>query len=549
MRAACLGLALAVVMPLQPLWSQSLGLSPERDLPRWLAAWSPLGARADLPRSLPGVGTSFPRLLLPEPKGGLFWLAGNPAALGDGLGGSRSDFHAALAQQDGDYRRPLDAGESRLLQVDGRSWTQVTPQLFMIGHVVFDRERLEPGTESDFVEAHPTSAFVTTDSSVEALARTRVRLEGAAGWRLGRWRTGASLGYESRETHTIEAGLVRRGRQTTPGMVLGVLRELGPVTLGLHGRWRNRAETALLNEVAREGIVGELEGLGDVRPIPFQQLYYKRREETVTALGAGASWRWAGAAWAIFGELSRLREHLWIQQANQPPKDRWDADAWSSGLRIVSSGAGWLSLAGELRYTSLTGEADLARDTLGVFFTADESLLTAELEARLAPVNSGWTAVLVLAEERQARVRQDVRNGVFWDMEAWVPGVSVEIGRGLGSRGLLLLGGALGRYGPTSAIPTTSSRSVLFRRLVAPELDLTSRNSMPRSGLAGLRYRVSGQTSLWWLGRLESLEPDEPIGPLPAFSPTGSRSSWSLVMGVTLLPADRNPVARASPSR
>jgi hypothetical protein len=532
-RAAILGILVLLHPP--HIGAQSLGIGADRDLPSWHAAWSPLSTRADLPQRLPGAGTGLPRLLLPAPRGGLFWLAGNPAALGR-LGPSRSDFVAAVARQDGDYRRPLDPAASRLIRVDGRAQRDVSPRVSMVGHVVIDRERLSPGTESNFAEPYPSSPFVTTDSSVEALDRTRVRLEGAAGWTIGQWRLGGTLGYQSWETNTVEAALVRRSRQTMPGAVLGVLRQVGRVALGVHLRYRERAETIRLNELAREGLVGELDGLGDTKSFGFQQSYYKRREDVAQGVGAGVSWEAAGAEWALFAELDRIQERLWIQEANDPPKDRWDADARSAGFRFVGLRSGRLAMAGEARYTSLSGNADLPQDTLGIYFSGKQSLLTAEVEVRLAPATDGWQAALAITEERQTLDRRDIRNGVYWKVGAWAPAASLEIGRALGKGGTFVVGGAIGRYGPTSEIPRPERRSALFRRLLAPEMDLTARVARSASGFAGFKYRAGGNTSLWWLGRIESLKPADQLGPLPAFSATGSRSAWSIVMGVTLEP-------------
>jgi len=96
--------------------AQSSGLDPERDLPVWMRSWSPLVAAADLPRQLPGAGTSAMPSLFGPPRVGPFWTAGNPAGLVGDLSDSRSDFILTRSRQTGDYRRPLDPGATTLTQ-------------------------------------------------------------------------------------------------------------------------------------------------------------------------------------------------------------------------------------------------------------------------------------------------------------------------------------------------------------------------------------------------------------------------------------------------
>ena len=86
------------------------------ELPRWLTAWSPLAAVADLHRSLPGTEVSLPSLLtLPAPRVGSFWSAGNPGALPFENSDTYAQIRTGYKRYSGEYRRPLDAGQSRTM--------------------------------------------------------------------------------------------------------------------------------------------------------------------------------------------------------------------------------------------------------------------------------------------------------------------------------------------------------------------------------------------------------------------------------------------------
>ncbi|MEK6687209.1 MAG: hypothetical protein AABZ01_01965, partial [Gemmatimonadota bacterium] len=297
-RALAAFFAASLAAPL--LVAQTAGLGPESGRPSWLGTWSPLQPRADLPRRLPHGGAVPASLLLPPPRVGLFWTAGNPGGLRAELADTRTDFALSLGGESGSLRRPLDPGESSVRQATGMGWTPVDPRLGLLGRVVLEQERFVPGARADVVEAYPTSPFVTLDTSTTATRRIRVRLEGAASLQLGAWGLGLALGYQAREHQTIEAGFVRRTRQTLPGATIGLTRAVGSLRFGPYARWRNRAETIFLIESAADGQVVQLEGLRAVQPLEVSSLYYRRIEENIPSAGWSVAGPLVGGSWTLY---------------------------------------------------------------------------------------------------------------------------------------------------------------------------------------------------------------------------------------------------------
>ena len=84
----------------------------------------------------------------------------------------------------------------------------------------------------------------------------------------------------------------------------------------------------------------------------------------------------------------------------------------------------------------------------------------------------------------------------------------------------------------TSAIPAPLARGAVYRRLIAPELDLEARNATPLSVGGAVRWQASGRTALWLSGRMERALPrgTSPSG----FGPDGTRSASALMLGVVM---------------
>lgn len=519
-----IGLAAALAPP--SVAAQSLGLNPAQDRPRWLTAWSPLDWDPDLTRRLPSANLLIPGY---RTRIGEFWTAGNPAALAREVDTSHTEFALAGSRQRGDYRRPLDPGGTELMQLRGESWRSLQPGFSLIGRVVADREELDPGTASDETEPYSSSPFVTLDTSQAAVRRTRVRLDGAGGWQLGSWGLGLGLGLENRDHQTNESGLTRRVRGTTAGVVLGASRRLGSFDLGVYGRYRNRNETIRLTEVTAQGKVYQLEGLRDVALIDFLEAYYRRIDEVSTAAGASTSGPLGGGVLAGYGEVRRLTERMSVQEQNNPLEDSWRVTGWAAGLAWRRPLNRRWSLEASLSGAGLTGKADAAFDSTGVFYTSHERRAAGQIELHFD--SHAWELAAGVGFEHEVSDDADTAPDVSARVSSTSPSLQLLAGRQWGAVRIILSAAAL-FYAPSSRIPDPNARGQAFRRFIAPGLDLYGLAARPSAVAARLEWRVSAGSTLWISGRTESLSPR--AAPLTPFSPNGSRRATALEMGVTL---------------
>lgn len=498
--------------------------------------WSPLEPRADLPRRLPHVGSVPASLLLPTPQVGLFWSAGNPAGLHAELTDTRTDFALDLGHESGTLRRPLDPGASTIRQASGMGWTPLDPRLALLGRVVLDQEQFDPGARADVVEAYPTSPFVTLDTSTTAARRMRARLEGVAGLQLGAWGLGFALGYEARDHQTIDAGLVRRTRQTMPGATIGLTRTVGSVRLGPYARWRNRAETVSLIERAAEGQVVQLEGLREVRPLEIVSFYYRRIEENTPSVGWSIAGPLVGGNWALYAERSWLRERLTRQEANNPAEDTWKVDAWSGGGAYQRLVARRTLLTLDARYTRLRGDGDLALDSTGVMFEAAERVASTSVELRVLPDTVGWSLVVGVQVRWEYRLRDALTVPIAAHVTGLTEGVSVELGRTISPRVFATATLGLASYSANSSFPSPAALGPVYRTYMLPEYDLASRPALPWLGALAIQWKVGPRTAVWIKATGERVAPTKQ-GPT-SFGPEGSRSVVGASVGVTL----RGPV-------
>jgi hypothetical protein len=529
--------ALALAATPGALGGQSLGLDPDRDMPDWLERWSPLQLQGDLPRRLPSASCALPLLLLPITRVGLFWTAGNPAALPGAVADPYADYRLAAGKQDGDYRRPLDPGQSALVRLSSLSWGRVGTAGAMIGRVVVDRETLDPGTQADVPEAYATSPFVVTDTFATPLRRTRVRLEGAAGWQLGRYALGGALGYETLDNTTITGGVDRSSRRVAPAFAIGAARSLsaGGLQLGIHARWRGTAETVELTPLTATGRVFELTGYREASPIqvgpPF---YYRRIEESAPSAGVAVAGSWGAMQWIVLGEVAHLWQRRWRQQTDDPAKDRWDTRAWTVGAALARPVGDRALVVVELRRTALSGNGTLALDSLGVIFTAVERALTGTAELRLLPISRGWTGLARLSVVNERRERADSVAQLRSVLETLTPSLMLEVGRAVSDALFLSAGYAVGVYQARGETPLPTAQGSFFRRLIAPELDLESTSAAPQALSVAARWQVRVGTAVWVSGRSESLGPSGTRRLFTGISPTGSRTAQSLTFGVTV---------------
>ncbi len=529
--------SLAIASNASQVMPQSVGVTPGRDLPRWLDSWSPLSVEGDLPRRLPSASVAMPLLLLPFPKIGLFWSGGNPGAMRWEVDDQRNDISAVRAGQDGDYRRPLDPAAATVTRASGMGWQPLGARGAVIGRALFDRTIRDPSSASDMNESYSSSPFVVTDTSASALRTSRSRLEGAGGWRLGDWGLGVALGYDARTTATVASPFLRRNRAVSPAATVGMVRSFrqGSFKAGVRGSWRGGEETINLIEVAQEGIVFQLEGY---REVPRQDIvggYFRRVSRDTRSAGLSLGGTIGAASWVAYGDGMRLRDELTGQQQDDPVTELWATSGVNAGAALQWPFARRnASFTVQGRIATLDGHAEQV-------FPARRGLSTSErvvygsAQFRLLPVSRRWTAVIDASILGEHRERNDSVAGASTTIDGITPGIAVEVG-GSVTRALMVSGGyAIARYGGSGTIPAANSRGPLYRRVFAPELDMATAVSRSQAVSVAAQWQAGPATAVWLAGRLERLEPGSVD---QSFAPGGDRMARSVVFGVTLAPSN-----------
>jgi hypothetical protein len=524
--------ALVVAGGASPMAAQSPADPQEpHGVPPWTVAWTPFALAADLPRTA-GEPLATPALLDPPPRVGLLWTRGNPGALPFENRDTRTDFRATAASVSGDYRRPFEAESRTSTHVSGLAWRPVDLDGAMIGRVVADQRMLDG---SSVVSLRPlgSSPFTTIDTAVAEVNHTRVRIEGAGGWLLGRVGVGVAAGYEAHDHRTRGTGVPRFGRVAVPAASVGIVARLGEATrIGAHGRWSSSAETTQVVAVADVTLVHRIDGYGEPLGFPVEtgSPYFLRAEHEAMAAGLGAAGDWHGVSWVVFGEVGSLRQTLWTDRfQDDPPKHAWSPDGWTAGAAAQRQLAGAL-LTLNASWSALSGQARIP-DAEEAHFVADEAAFSGSLEARVAPAAHGWTAAAVVNLLYEKRDRVDEAAGLATRLETLQQGLAVSGGYTLGSRMLIVAGLARSSYTPRGSIPIAPALGPAYRRVLAPDIALNASPATPWSASFGIGHRSSGGTLLWLKGQHESVSPARPRVMLP-FRPSGTRAITSIAVGV-----------------
>lgn len=494
-------------------------------------AWRPLGHRADLPRELPWSSATV-SLLFHEPRTGIFWSSGNPAALVDDIGERQTQYAIDVGRERGSWRRPLDPGEVTRRSASGTGWTRVSPRLALMGRAVASRESHDPGTRANSTRPYASTPYVTLDTSGSPTADARVDLEGVTSLAIADWRIGAALGLQSAQRQSWASGLVRRNRRAVPAVAAGATRMFGAFASGPYVRWQGTSETIQLIERDAEGTVVQLEGLRDVPRLDVLEVYYRRQTDRV----ATAGWSFGGTirnlAWAAFIERSALAERLTQQRTNDPAEDRWNAAEWATGAAYEHRRGAHDRFLLRGTYVSLTGTGDAAADTSGVLFRAHEAVFSSRAEWRRVPSEEGWRIVATLSLDYGDRQRNAPSVPMTSRIEGLTTSAALEVGRYASRRLFAGSAIALGHYSANSAFPAPFSLGQSYRDFILGEYDLLARSSHATSAATGVRW-VASSSITWWLHL--SATHLAPSGPAPtAFGPHGSRARVGLATGVTL---------------
>jgi hypothetical protein len=454
------------------------------------------------------------------------------------LSDSRSDFILTRSRQTGDYRRPLDPGATTLTQVSAQSWKGLNRSAALIGRVLIDQERLDPGSPADATEPYSSDPLVTIDTSGAPVRRNRVVLEGAAGWRAGPWGFGVTAGYAARENSSIVAQVARRTHEETPGAVLGVAKRVGTIAVGAYARILYQTESVRLLPVSGVTTAYELVGFAEVPPLEIgRTAYYRRREENANSFGANLSGSKEHLRWSFFAQIDYLHDRFWRQQVDQPAKDKWDASGWTAGGAWQWSWSSrWIGTM-HARWRSINGQADLALDTLGTFFAANERSAQIELELRRLGSPNGWSGGGMLGYDYQRRDRQDPVRTLATLVSSSTPWLGLEGEHGLGKRLSFEASVAMSLFGPTTTLPNPLNQGPVYQSYAAPELDVSSRSAHSTALSWRFQYRTRGLPVIWTSFRWEHLAPNGAA--LSVFSPPGTRTAVTLNFGITIAPREQ----------
>lgn len=507
-------------------------------LPGWVTDWSPLAYLADLPRELPGRAAAFSELLLmPAPRIGVFWTAGNPAGLPFEVGDEHVQFGFGLLNASGDCRRPLDAGEFARRRFSGLGWGELGERGGVIGRAVVDRTNLKEGAFADVLLPYASNPFIVMDTTGDELGRTAARLEGAGGWRVARLGLGLSLGYEAAETRSIASPVPRLDRSSASGVAGGVTYELlgdGRLRAGVSGRWRRAVERIQIYQAAAQTRLYQLEGYFEPEPLDPGSRYDRRLERGAWGLDLAVAGRALGGSFAGFARTEQMQEIQFNRlYESDPPHDRWDADGWTAGGAFQRQVYGErLLLTAWARYSTLSGKTH-RWDLEDVTFRTDEKRLDAGLELRVLSW-PGWQAAALFSLAREDRMRRDILARTRSDIRSWQPSAGIEVVRSMGSRFALAAGALLAGYAPSGGIPDPASLGPVTQEYVAPKLALQVTGGRTMKFRLGARWQATAGLALWAQGEYASLTPTEGAVSIPV-EPTGDRSGWTLDFGALLV--------------
>ena len=517
-----------------------------RSEPPWLARWRPLEILGDLPWTLPASGRPLPALLtLPAPRVGTLWTVGNPAALPFEIEDRRTDFSFSRDSRSGDYRRPLDPETVANGTLAGSGWRPLSERAAVIGRLAVERTGLGDSAFSDQLMPYATSPFAVFDTTGEAQTRTLLRVEGAAGWRLGNIGLGLGLGYESQRTFTDQAKVPRANRTATPGATLGVAwtAPSGGFTVGVFGALQETAETTRLYSRAAVSRVYTPDGYRKPPSFDLSDSGLQRRfERGARGITVSAGGRAGAVSWVAYGRREVLSESRFVTFTYNPLTDVWETRGWTLG-GAGSLASGPLDLALDARFTTLNGTG-LRGDLDAEHFDSTDRRLRLEADGRWrGPRN--WEAGARLILTRSTSDRWDRVGGVGSEIASWSPALGVELARRLSGRVAASLGGSVSTYGVSSSTPAPDLFGPAWEKWLAPELGLLATGATgwaaratlligPGGGARDVSDEESGGgASVWLSAQYGRGQPLIPALPSPD-TPGGSRDHFELTVGVVL---------------
>jgi hypothetical protein len=508
----------------------------------WLGAWSPLRPIVESPRGLLRAPLAPGLLDAPPPPSGAFVLAGAPGSLPRDFT-RRSDsarfgeVRVRSGSESGTFRRPLDVSHSSVTQAFGQGYAPVGRRLVAIGRFLVDQERNAPGSYTARVQPYVSFPVVTTDTMVPPMQRSRARLEGALGLRLGEFGVGVSAGIESREHLSVNVPLRRSGRAATPAANVGIERVLPWLDLRVGGffRWSEANESNLLRPNPGSTIAYPLRALDE--PFGLQVVpgpgggggRFVRTERRATAAGGTASAMLLGVDVVIVHEQGNLAEEETATPFNRIRLDleRWRAEGSETRLlaqrRIVRGVTATVVAAME----SLDGRGRRA-ELDGIAYVGSHTRRAVEVDLRTATTGR-WSAALLGGVVQNERALEDFVAELQLVSDVRTPFIGAEVGRRFG-RAAVAAGVSMASMTPTRArIPAAAERGERYQLLIAPALAYEVAEATAMAGWLTTELPVRKVTLLGSV-RGERASPRSVAA--QRLQPGGERTGWSVVLGI-----------------
>lgn len=441
----------------------------------WLDTWTALRPIVDIGRGL--VRAPTPRGIGgPTSVVGAFTLGGAPGAIAHDLARLDSTrwglVEVASVRERGDFHRPFEAASSQFVRANGTGWQPAGRRGYAIGSFTLDQQRLDPSSLTSRVTPYTSTPFVLADSVMPPMSRTRARVDGALGLRLGAWGVGASAGLDAREHNSIDFPLRRSGRLAAPAAAVGIERGVRPFSLrvGAFGRWSEPVETQVLSPTPLRTTYYAVHGIDN--PIGYSlkdgSEMFARIQRRAMSAGATLSMRVAGTDAVVLWESGHQAEDQFLGPfSERRPTDTWRAAGtmMRAGLARVL-GSHWSAQLVVAR-DALDGDAVRA-DLTGLALRVSEARTTAEGEVRWASTK-GVRAVVHGGLARHDRDVVDFVAQSSAQIQRTVPFGSAEAmmrrRAWYGVIGASYAGGsAVGR------IPPLAGQSANYLRIVAPAL-------------------------------------------------------------------------------
>ncbi len=503
----------------------------------WLGAWSPLRPITDISRGLTRAPLSPGLLDAPPPIAGAFTLAGSPAALardlrprlrGDSI--SFGELTVRASGESGDFRRPLDVTDSHVSGVSGIGWSPVGARGFVMGRFIVDHESNSESSFAERVAPYASTPFVTTDSVRPPMQRSRARLEGALGLRLGEFGVGVSAGIDTREHNSVDFPLRRTGRAATPGVMLGIERALPWFGLRVTGfyRWAEPNETNLLNSNPLSTFVYYVRGLdepvgGRVDPtIPV----FIRVDKRATALGGSVDFTAFETHVVATYESGDRAEDSWnVTSQAVHPIDTWRATGHEARVMLQREFGPRVRATIVGARESLTGQASRL-DLNGIAVVGDDarSAIEADVRVTLTPL---WSVAVTGGATRFESHRTDYVALIGTAVDAPIPFASGEVARRFGTAALAI-GASTARTSPSGAVPA-AARDPVYQRMLAPAIAYEVAEARASAVWLSGSVPVRGAVAFVRV-RAERTSPLSIVS--KRLQPSGIRELWSVSFGI-----------------